>query len=313
MEMRKHYFLDKFVIIANERSKRPHQFYHKKEENKEDIDYFAPGNEHLTPDESYRYPENSTGKDWQIRVFPNKFAFLDPDAEKGIDSSENNFIHSKGYGYHEVLVETPDINKNLSDLKHDELKLVFRTYSKRIKELSSRQGISYVLVFKNSGKDAGTSIRHTHSQIAALEIVPESVKLKEDAIKKYGKDPFEDIIEKEKDSERLCFENNTMMAIAPYASRFPFEVLVVPKTFKKNIIDFEENELDDLTEIMSKLLKKLNDLNASYNFYLHYGIEKMRFHIEIAPRLGKWGGFEIGSGIIVNSVLPKDAAKFYRE
>jgi UDPglucose--hexose-1-phosphate uridylyltransferase len=314
MELRKHYFLDEYTIVASDRAKRPHQFKHddKKNHEKSEVDYFAPGNEEMTPPEIYRFPENAKGKDWKIRVFPNKFAFYKTEGNPKINTDNGFYTFSSAYGYHEVIVEHPKLEKQLWDLSETELKQVFKTYKLRIEELSKRENIKYVLVFKNSGKDAGTSIAHTHTQVAASAIIPPKITKKEIAVSKYQKDPFEEIISKEKNSDRRCFENDSIIAFTPYSSKFPMELWILPKKFKLNITEFDENEFDDLAEIMSKVLKQLSTINAPYNFYLHYGLDKLRFHIEVCPRLAKWAGYEHGSGIIINAISPEKAAKFYR-
>lgn len=309
MELRKHYFLDEYVIIATERAKRPDQFHSERKEKKPKVDFFAPGNEDMTPPEIYRWPED---KDWKIRVFPNKFAFLKAEGNPKLQTDNGFFTFSNAYGYHEVLVEHPDIEKQLADLDIEGIKKVFETYNMRIEELSKKENIRYVQVFKNSGSDAGTSIFHTHTQIAACPIIPPNIQKEEAAMKKFQKCPYCQILEVEKNSLRRCFENERFVAFTPYASRFPFEVWVLPKKHKTRMTEFDEKDYSDLANIMSNILKRLKELNAPYNYFLHYGIENLHFHIDITPRLAKWAGFELGTGIIVNAMPPENAAKFYR-
>ena len=106
-----------------------------------------------------------------------------------------------------------------------------------------------------------------------------------------------------------------MIAFAPYASRFNFEVWIMPKRHIKNITEFNEDETKDLADIMHKILNKLKELNASYNFVLHYSPdnENLHFHIEILPRFANWAGFEFGTDMIINSVSPEYAAQFFRD
>ncbi len=102
------------------------------------------------------------------------------------------------------------------------------------------------------------------------------------------------------------------MAFTPYASRFPLEIWVLPKRHIIRIDEFDENEFNSLAEIIKKITMKLKELNADYNFYLQYGVEKMHFHIEVCPRLSTWAGFELATGTIINTMTPEDAAEFYR-
>jgi len=271
-ELRKDYILDRYVIIATERGKRPHQFKQEKEVvDEKEIDYFAPGNEDKTPPEVYRYPEK--GKKWQIRVFPNKFPAVKAEGNSNIETHNDFFTFASAYGNHEVIVETPDIKKSLADLSKVRIKNVLKVFQKRILANLEDPNIKYVSVFKNHGKDAGTSIHHTHCQLIAYNTIPELIRKKEHAVSRYDYDPYDAIINAENDSHRKCFENKTIIAFCPYASRFPFEVMILPKRHVLNLTDFSEDELKDLAEILKKVLLKLKKLNADYNFYLQYGIE----------------------------------------
>jgi len=74
----------------------------------------------------------------------------------------------------------------------------------------------------------------------------------------------------------------------------------------------EDVNFSSLADVVSKVLKKIQNLD--YNMLIQYGPkgEDFHFHVEICPRIGVWAGFELGSGVIINSVSPEDAAKFYR-
>lgn len=312
MEIRKHYFLDEYVIIATERAKRPHQFEQEKEDKEVKKDFFAPGNEDQTPPEIYRFPKDSKKEDWKIRVFPNKFPFLKTEGEPKFKTDNSFFTHAPAYGYHEVLVEAPELSRGLADLQKDELIEVFKTYNRRIEELSKKENIEYVLIFKNSGSKAGTSIAHTHTQIAAYNMVPIPVQKKEEATRRSESCPYCDIWKIEKDSERKCYENERFVAFTPYASRFPFELWILPKSHKVKMSEFDDKDYEDLCELMSQSLRRLKTINAPYNFYIHYGIKDMHLNITLIPRLATWAGFEHGSGTIINTMSPEEAARFYR-
>jgi UDPglucose--hexose-1-phosphate uridylyltransferase len=312
MELRKDYILERYVIVSNERSKRPFEFRKEKAKTVSSKEcFFCPGNENLTPPEIGRI---SSGKNWKFRWFDNKFAAVKPSGNPIIRTDNKYFTFSDAYGFHEVIVETNDHNKQLEDLSKEDIKEILKIYALRIEELSKKENIRYVSVFKNHGKEAGTSLVHSHSQIIAYNKIPEQVKEKVDAVKKYDACPYCDIINIEKGSYRRCFENNSFVAFTPYASRFHYEIWVFPKKHIKNIRDLDDNKFLELAEIMKKILIKLKSIEASYNMELFYSPEKedLHFHIEISPRLALIGGFEILTGDTINSVSPEDAAKFYR-
>jgi UDPglucose--hexose-1-phosphate uridylyltransferase len=308
--LRKDYILDRWVYYAVERGKRPMEF---KEGNiiNNKICFFCQGNEKLTPPEIGRVEEKNT---WKIRWFPNKFPAVEL---KGGDTikAKNNFLkEGEAYGMHEVIVETNRHKKQLSDLSVEHVKEVLEVYKLRIKALSKLKGIRYVTVFKNQGYAAATSLYHSHTQVAAIQLLPGEVMNEIRASKKFRKCPYCDIIKLESKSKRRIIENKSIAAFAPFASRFNFEAWLFPKRHVKNITDLYEHELYDMASALKKILLKLKKLNASYNFFLHYAPKghNLHFHIEVTPRFSKWGGFEYSTGAIINSVMPEDAAKFYR-
>ncbi|MFC1691259.1 galactose-1-phosphate uridylyltransferase [Nanoarchaeota archaeon] len=312
MELRKDYILDRWVILATARAKRPHQFKLEKKTEPPKTDFFAPGNEHLTPTEIMRVVDENNHDNWKIRVFPNKFAAVEPEGNSEIKTDNTFFTFSDAYGHHEVVVETPD-DRQLWDLSEDEIHSVLKVYSERIKALSSDPNIKYACVFKNSGKEAGTSIVHSHSQIISYNKVPETVQQEINAVANFETCPYCDIINIEKDSSRRCFENDNFVAFTPYCSRFPFEIWVFPKQHLTNITEMNNDQIDQMAEIMKNILVKLKELNAPFNYVLHYSPqgENLHFHVEILPRLSTWAGFEM-NGTIINTMTPETAAEFYR-
>jgi len=303
-ELRKDYFLDRWVIIAKERGKRPHDYIHrekseefKKEEGK--ICFFCPGNEHTTPPEISRVVgENGN---WIIRNFPNKFP-----ATK----------------WHEIVVETPIHGEDIANLSIEHLVKVFNVFSERVKEIEKNPEVKYVLIFKNSGKDAGASLQHSHTQLIGMEILPPFVKEEIIASEKYFKEkkicPYCDIIKKEVNSERKIFEDDHTIGFAPFASRFPFEFWLMPKRHITKLDEFQNDELYSFVKALKEILLKIQSLlnKPPYNFYIHISPKNSSFihlHLVFFPRLTKFAGFEFGSGIPINIFSPEDAAKFYKD
>jgi UDPglucose--hexose-1-phosphate uridylyltransferase len=310
MELRKDYVLDRWVVIATERKKRPQQFKHKPSHDKEGVCFFCPGNEHMTPPEIGRVP---LGDSWKYRWFPNKFPAVSAEGDPAIRTHNDFFTFASAYGHHEVIVETPDHKKQLWDLSKEEMSEVFRIYNTRIIELSKQPNIKYITIFKNHGREAGTSLIHSHTQLAAISWMPKAIQDESKACKKGC--PYCRIIQIEKDSNRRCFENNNFVAFAPYASRFGLEVWVFPKQHMRTMAEFSDEHYYELADIMQQILLKLKEIGASYNYYLHYSPkgEDLHFHIEVTPRVATWAGFEFSTETIINAVPPEDAARFYRE
>ncbi len=307
-ELRKDYILDKYVIIAKERAKRPEQFMNEKKSHDVKVDYFASGNEEMTPPEIGRR-EDENG--WYLRWFENKFPAVKIKGNPHIETHNEFYTFSDAVGKHEVIVETPKIDDDLSDLSLSHIKDLLEVYNERIEELE--KNYEYVCVFKNHGEKAGTSIVHPHSQVVAYNIVPTSVMEKVNACN--GEDPYGRIIEREKDSERKVFENDAFICFCPYASRYPLEIIFFPKRYVERLNELKEIEIFDLAKLLKKVTKKLKKINAPYNMYIHYAPKgkKLRLQISICPRLVTLAGFEMSSETIINSVPPEEAAKYYRE
>jgi UDPglucose--hexose-1-phosphate uridylyltransferase len=320
-ELRKDYLLNKFVIIAKERSKRPNDFFKEKNEDhfsndineeKKNKDIFAKGNEHLTTSEIGRREDHNG---WYIRYFENKYPATTNEGNYELATHNEFFTFSKAYGKHEVIVESPNKDDELADLSVEHLTELLKVYRERINELEKIKGIAYVNVFKNHLKEAGTSIKHTHSQILGLNIIPNDVKEKCEIMKKKGKHVYEKIIEIERFSHRKAFENDDAVAFTPYASRFPLEIWVMPKKYKRDLNELNDKELNSISEILKKTFTKLKKINSPYNFHIHYAPKEHDLHLQfiICPRLNIWGGFETSTDIVINPITPEDAAHFYRE
>ena len=308
--IRKDYLLERWVYYAVSRRKRPQEFKKVIVKENSKVCFFCPSNEHLTPREIGRLEYKGN---WKIRWFLNKFPAVDAKGNAKI-KSRNFFSDGTAFGIHEIIVETPHHKSQLADLPIQQIRELLEVCKFRIKDLSKLKGIKYAEVFKNYGKDAGTSLLHSHTQIMALPQIPALVMEESNAARKYKKCPYCRIIKIEAKSKRKIFETKNVVAFAPYASRFNYEAWIFVKQHKKTMEELEEGELMDLSTALKKILIKLKKINASYNFFIHYSPEKenLHFHIEITPRIATWGGFELSTNAVINSVMPEDAARFYR-
>ena len=308
-ELRKDYILDRWVILSTGRGKRPKEFVDQQSQKSAAECFFCPGNETMTTVEIGRIEKSGQ---WQMRWFENKFPALDTGCAPELKTHNRFYTFALNCGNHEIVVETNEHAKQLADLSTSEITTLFTVFAQRIRDLSSNKNVKYVSVFKNHGVHAGTSLVHSHSQIMAMPFVPALVMDEVLASRKFVHCPYCAIIESEKNSARRCFENDAWVAFAPYASRFNYEVWLFPKQHVKSLAEL--NSFDGLADILKKVLVKLKELNCSYNFCLHYAPRNhdLHLHIEVLPRIAVWGGFELGTHAIINSVFPEDAAQFYR-
>lgn len=303
-ELRKDYVLDRWVVISQDRAKRPQEI---KEVKSVGDCPFCPGNEKVTGE------GGSVVKDgkWQIRWFENNFPSF---TQKDFSLKKDRFYTSAhAHGHSEVIVETPSHDKQLADFDSEKLEELLQVYARRISALEKLPGVKYVSVFKNHGFFGGASVSHSHSQAIGVPFVPPEIESKLSAVRKFLRCPYCSIIESERTSGRFCFENDDFVAFAPYASRFAYEAWIFPKL---HLSRFEEIKFTGLAEVLSKLLKKVKQLGLDYDIVFNYAPvgQDLHFHVELIPRNSEMvSGFEFGTGIMVNAVSPEDAASFYRE
>lgn len=308
-EIRKDYFLDRYVIIAPKRNskKRPHHVA-QTEEDASTSCCFCPEiiDSPLSNEKTVlnRLDENGN---WRIKVIANKFPAL---------SLEN----LKAYGKQEVVIETPVHKKELHELSLEHITEVLDVYVERYKALHSTKGIAYVVVFKNEGgKAAGASISHSHSQIIALPIIPPKIAEESSATDQYWQKhrscPYCDIIKKESDSPRVIWEDEHLFVLAPYASESPYGAWFLPKRHVHSMDLLHENEKESIARAFKFVLKRLDDIKVPYNFFFQNSLDVENHHmlIKLAPRPNVWAGLELGTGVVINPVPPEEAVKFYQE
>ena len=315
-EVRKHYFLDEYCIIAPERGLRPSDFERRRGERGdggsairvgEEECVFCLGNEARTPPGTAVYTsdgvvrDESSGvvRDWLVRCFPNRYPVLSPDG-CSIDDPLGC-----GFGFHEVIVETPLHDREPSSFSDAEITRLVGVYKDRYEFYMGVAGVEFVSLFKNHGSSAGASILHSHSQLVALPFVPPRFSLEVD-----GEGcRFCDIITFESGSERLILMRDGWAVFAPYFSRYPFEVWIAPV---KHLSDLSGlNDVSPFALVLRDLLSSMRALfgEFSYNYvFFQCNSKEYHLHVKVFPRFSVSAGFEENTGIYINSVAPEDAA-----
>ena len=302
-EIRKAYLLNKYVIITPGRLKRPRDVKEQTIIKRTDNCFFCPDK---VDKKNIVDKISVNNKDWQVLSINNIFPAVTLD-------------NKKAYGQQEVIIETPNHNKELSQLSEKHIKNVLEMYSKRTKKIKKNKKINYILCFKNQGSKAGASIIHAHSQVFASQITPpdmqEELQLAQDYMIKNKTCPYCDIIKKEMKSKRKIFEDKYIVAFTPYASEYHYEAWIFPKRHVDNIALLNQVELKSFAKALKIILVKLKKLDLSFNYFLHNVVSDKNEHLylKIQPRDSIWAGVELGSGLVINSVPPEAAAKYYRE
>jgi len=240
--------------------------------NKTPLCPFCAANEN--PDvETYRIGGEPGDKKWSIKVVKNKFPFAP---------------------IHEVIIHTPEHKQSLSDLTVEQVRLIIETFVNRF-NTHLREGT--VCIFANSGHDAGESINHSHSQLA---VVPHEVPVVVPALEE-----FLDYRE-----EHLQVKN--FKIVCPPYSQWPDEVWIVPEERGKLFGEISYEEMENLAYVLRRLVyifEARHGEDFPYNFYIY---PRRDWYLRIMPRAKIAGGFEIATGIFVNTQDPKDTMEFIK-
>jgi UDPglucose--hexose-1-phosphate uridylyltransferase len=328
-ELRKDPITGRWIIISTERRKRPGDFrLEPVSPSRGTFCPFCPGNESHTPREilAYRHGGGPNGPGWDLRVIPNSQPALQ--VEGSLDRrGEGLFDKMHGIGAHEVFIETPEHGLNLATMPVAAIERVLWAFRERILDLKNDTRFRSILIFKNHGAAAGATVEHSHSQLIALPVVPRIVrdevegsrqhyKLKERCI-------YCDIVRQEQDDRvRVISENADVIAISPYAPRFPFETWLLPKRHTASYEDAARHEYESLARMLKETMQRMNRtlLSPPFNLIVHsapFGQEGLgpvyHWHVEIIPKLTKVAGFEWGSGFYMNPTAPEEAAQVLRD
>jgi UDPglucose--hexose-1-phosphate uridylyltransferase len=330
------------VLVATARSMRPRKAEDPApRDTRRHVDTcpFCTGNEHMTPPTIASSPGQG---DWQVRVVENLFPVL------GDDSHSSNLVFGlqhaiEGYGRHEVIIDHPEHGIAIQDMSEAHLTRLIGMYRDRIRALyATDDRIQYVLVFKNFGPAAGASIAHTHSQVVAMPVIPENVHNEVSHSRLYfGKNRqciFCSLIDEALTFEATIYDRKSgavrrqisvgqyviergrhFVAIKPFASRYEWEIHILPLDHRSDFMDITDDEREDMAGVLKRTMTRLDAVigGAQYNFFLHsiphnneFGNchDSYHWHLEICPRTSIPTGFELGSGLFVSTISPEQAA-----
>lgn len=327
-ELRKDPIVGRWVIIATDRARRPVAPKAPEPVPAPGACPFCEGSEHNTPFEILSYRDRGTRpneKGWRVRVVPNKYPALQ--IEGSLDKrGEGIYDHMNGIGAHEVIVECPFHESSLANLSEENIREILWVYRDRLVDLKKDPRLVYGMVFKNVGAAAGASVEHSHSQLIVTPIVPISVQEEMFGAQEFfgyrGRCIFCDIIHQELATEkRIVLDTPNFVCLCPYASRFPFEVWILPKNHSSHYENIQKIEVDELGTVLKTILMKLETAldKPAYNYMFHtapfdtQAVPHYHWHIEIIPRLTRVAGFEWGTGFYINPVPPEQAAAYLRD
>jgi UDPglucose--hexose-1-phosphate uridylyltransferase len=319
-----------WVVIASERGKRPHDFKVVPDQKKGEGNCpFCPGHEGETPPEVLALGRGEITPDipgWKVRIVPNKFPAL---SQESVEPSfrDGPLVQRPGIGVHEVLVESPDHNSTFGTHSQEQMEQILGAMISRIKQLRADSRLEYVQLFKNVGRTAGASLEHTHCQLIATPIVPpvvdEELRCAHFYYEQYHSCVWCDLLTKAHENGLVVEASPHFAVICPFASRVPYQMLILPTRHGGEFESISQNELADLAAVLRRTVRKLEVAFNSPPYNLQWHISPLHepgdydryfhWHLELLPRLTIAAGFELGSGIYINPTAPELAAQELRE
>lgn len=337
-EARRDAVFGRWVVFSPARSRRPTDLKSHAPTNPSPGDGDAPrpscpfclGREPECAPEIFRVPAPDTPGEspspWRIRVIENLFPALRRDAEPPAPEEEPADVGEcavRGFGFHDVVIETPRHDVRLWDLDAEGVRDVLLAYARRVQQLSEHRAVKYVQVFKNHGASAGASMAHSHSQMLGTPFVPPSITSRLNCMKEVFERTGKCSLCEIQSKDSLVSETPNFLAIVPFAASYPFEMWIIPRQHGSYFHEIDQDKALDLGSLLKsmlqKLCKQLND--PPFNYMVHsapFGIASSclpytHWFLQIVPQLSVIGGFEMGSGCYINPVFPEDAAKILRE
>lgn len=310
----------RWVIIAGDRAERPSAFLTSSlpvEGGPPRPCPFCPGNEDATPPALESY--GSSGK-WQVRVVPNKYPAFEGNEPMIVSHVGPVFTQAPASGIHEVFILSPDHELSWADLGETQAGLVMAALRDRMLEHMSIPGLRYSQAVVNRGREAGASLFHPHGQLLSMPFVPGETANEVAGFSRFqGNCLLCAVTDAEEEAgHRMIHADERVVALAPFWSGSPYEMLVIPRGHGPHLF---RADMEDLVGVgrsiqlaLTALRTRLGDV--PYNIMFHSAPYRLsgdyHWHVHIVPKVTTPGGFELGSGVLINVVPPEQAARELR-
>jgi UDPglucose--hexose-1-phosphate uridylyltransferase len=291
-------------------------------------DPFLEGHEDRTPPELFAWRPaggSADGPGWTVRVVPNLYPALgegaagEPSDPLSSGRGEPDLFAARpAVGAHEVIVNAPQPVSSLAELEPDQVERAMEVWRER---MQAHADAAYLHLIVNEGREAGASLPHTHAQLYALPFVPAVVARERERFTAYsdrtqGRNLLEDLLQEEvRRRDRVVAIDREAVALAPFASRVPFQVQVVPRRPRPRFEDDGPLAASLLHDVIGRLGRVLGAL-PPLNLWVRTapaGAEYFCWRIDILPRLTHLAGLELGTGVSLNVMPPELAAAKLRD
>jgi UDPglucose--hexose-1-phosphate uridylyltransferase len=324
-DLRKDYVLDKFVVLPEASQAGADD----NSTNDSNCPY-CPGNESMTEPailalvvkdgmlQRLSDSEDSTVEEWSVRVFQSKSPVV---ATSSATSYSDKPLYSEpAYGYHQIVVASPDHKRSLSQISVEQWGNVLVVIQDRVRWLYTQKSVTYVSIYVNNGVSAGTQVTHPHLNIVTFSTIPPVIDMEAEGSHRYmnenGNCPACSIIGVESSGPRQVLATDSFLAFCPWAPTYPYEFWIYPKRHITSFSKITQKEINDLALMLRATLggmsKGLSD--PAFNLAFHLSPEKknsrlIHWHIEVYPQMNTWSGLERGFGVFINNVRPEKSAE----
>ncbi|MFM8891748.1 MAG: hypothetical protein ACKOTB_09040 [Planctomycetia bacterium] len=312
------------VFVAPERAGRPNELAGDR------LDCpFCAGNEAATPPDTLRGPTDAS-EPWVARIVPNRFPVVSLPGEPRAGSAAGP-VGLPARGVHEVVIESPAHVRGVLDVEPTGWRESWSLVRRRLAQLADDETIVWATVFKNSGKLAGASLEHVHSQLVGLAFVPPTIHAEAAALAADhapGRDAFGAMVARAQSEGRCVEHHGGLVALVPEAPRQPFETWIVPSSPQAYLHEADSMRIGALAALTRSFVHRLEHVlpNTDFNWWLHQppfrdgrgrggsGVSTgWRWHLEILPRINGLAGFELGTGCHITTMTPEESARLLRD
>ncbi len=217
-------------------------------------------------------------------------------------------------------METPRHDRAFCQLGPRQVALVLGLYRDRVRACHERRSDWEVHLFRNEGRDAGTSRVHAHAQLVTLQGPTPGRRRLEGCLSEYHSAHAECGIcaagsagegspHPPGPGSREVLRSRHFLAATLWAPLDPYHLRIFPFRHGPSIAQAESDELSDLADMLLRLLDATEALTggAAWNLLVHdHGpLEQpaLHWHLEVRPRLTRAAGFEQLTG---TGVCPSD-------
>lgn len=342
-ELRENAVTGRWVVVAPARGERPVEWPDTEREarpRRSGSCPFCPGNEAELPAVLWELSEPD-GPGWRTRTVPNRYpAFSGPPPEEpgaGGGAAEGGAgegdLHGPprpgrllpAAGAQEVIIETPRHDVDLADMSVAHAEVVIRTYRARYRVHARGDRPAHVSLFRNEGREAGTSLVHAHAQLVATSFLPPAAALRERRMRSYhaetGRCLLCDLPGVEPDAgERTVFRGEHVRAFVPWAAEGPLEVWIVPGRHGSSFAEASEGEVAEVARLLVSVgwAYRSRGGDPDFNLLLRSssgggsGDPSLHWFLQLRPRFGRAAGFELLTEITINASDPLGDAGLIR-